>query len=616
MKLTRKIMVLAFIMLPCMLYAQSWKVNLKNADIGVFLNQVSEITGKNFILDPRVKGKVTVISNMDLDKKGVLRLLFSVLSVHGYAAIQTSSGIKVVPESNAKQSGLSFDENGAAIGDTLVTQVIPIKHEIATELVPIIRPLIPPFGHLAAAREANALIVSDRAENISELIALINRLDQGAAKTIRVVSLKHAWAGDLLALLKNLDSVPALEHGAPQNQGGTTRVIADESTNRLIIKGSKEATEQLEVLIHQLDKPAQRSNRLHVVPLRYADAKDTAELITSLLGADKKEKDKADHGGSIIKSDVGMNRLVISAEPSVMADLMPIIQELDIPRAQVLVEAVIVEVSMDNNNALGFQWLLGDTSGTSTPVFGSNFNNVGTSISDIANNILDDKPSLSTGATAGILTRRGGLSLAGILQAINSNSNANLLSTPKIMTLDNQKSKILVGETRPFQTGGYSRDSDSAFITTERKDIGLTLEVTPHINAGDEVKMDVSQIVEAASSEKSNLGTITTKREINTTVIAGNNETIVLGGLMQDNITEVHQKVPVFGDLPVLGALFRSSSLKKTKRNLLVFIRPTILRDKKHVNAITQDHYRVFKSIELTMPNGSVRPATIDSILN
>lgn len=613
-RLTRKIIALVLIMLPCMLYAQSWKVNLKDADISVFLNQVSEITGKNFILDPRVKGKVTVISNMDLDKKGILRLLFSVLSVHGYAAIQTSSGIKVVPESNAKQSGLSFDENGAAIGDTLVTQVIPIKHEVATDLVPILRPLIPPFGHLAAAREANALIVSDRAENISELIALIDRLDQGAAKAIRVVSLKHAWAGDLLALLKNLDNVPSAEHGAQQGQGATIRVIADESTNRLILKGSKEATDQLEVLINQLDKPAQRSNRLHVVPLRYADAKETAELITSLLGADKKEK--ADHGGSIIKADIGMNRLVISAEPSVMADLMPIIQELDIPRAQVLVEAVIVEVSMENNDALGIQWLLGDTSGTSTPVFGSNFNNAGTSISDIANNITNGTPSLSTGTTAGILTRRGGLNLAGILQAINSNSNANLLSTPKIMTLDNQKSKILVGETRPFQTGGYSKDSDSAFITTERKDIGLTLEVTPHINAGDEVKMDVSQIVEAASSEQSSLGTITTKREITTTVIAGNNETIVLGGLMQDNITEVHQKVPVFGDLPVLGALFRSSSMKKTKRNLLVFIRPTILRDKKHVNAITQDHYRVFKSIELSMPNGSIRPATIDSILN
>ncbi|MBJ7539062.1 type II secretion system secretin GspD [Marinomonas sp. C1424] len=606
-----KMTAVMFVLLPCLAFGQTWKVNLQQADIQAFLNQVSEITGKSFILDPRVKGKVTVVSKTELDKKSVLNLFFTVLSVHGYAAIETPEGIKIVPQSNAKQSGLRFDSDSNTVGALLVTEVIAIKNVVAAELVPILRPLIPPFGHLAAVKEANALIISDRADNIRELEKLIQRLDNTSDKEIRVVQLVHAWAGDLLSLLTNLADEKKGGNGASSQH--TTKVIADESTNRLILKGEVDALDQVESLIKRLDQPAQRSNRLHVVPLRYADATETAELISSLLGADP--KDKNSRGSSIVKADKSMNRLVISAEPSAMADLTPIIQELDIPRAQVLVEAIIVEVVMEDNEALGFQWLLEDSSGGGS-LLGSNFTTAGNSILGFADNLSTGTTALAEGVTGGGAFTSGSLNIAGVLQAIEGNSNANLLSTPKIMTLDNQKSKILVGETRPFQTGGYSDTTNNAFVTTERHDIGLTLEVTPHINAGDEVKMDVTQIVEAASSEQSSLGTITTKREITTTVIAGDNQTIVLGGLMQDNINEIYQKVPLFGDIPVLGALFRSRSIEKTKRNLLVFIRPTILRNKEHANAVTGDNYRTFKSIEMIMPNGDVRPATVDSLFD
>lgn len=604
------VFILVSLFLSGLAFGQTWKINLQQAEISTFLNQVAEITQKSFIIDPRVKGKITVISNTELDKKGILQLLFSVLSVHNYAAIETADGIKIIPQESAKQSGLVFDENGDAVGGLLVTRVIPIKNTRASELAPILQPLIPQYGHLAAINDMNALIISDHAENIREIEKLIERLDNTSEGQIRIVSLNYAWSDDILDLLSNLTET--------QSQGGNSastlvKIIADERTNRLILKGKSSEIEKIESLIKQLDKPAQRSNRLHVIPLRYADAAETAQLITSLLAGDSAAK-TGNSSAPIVKADASMNRLVISAEPNVMVELNPIIQELDIPRAQVLIEAIIVEVTMDGTSELGFQWLLGDTSGSTTPAIGTNFTNAGSSISDLA---TSDSVSLASGVTAGVgKISSNGFNILGILQAIESNSNANLLSTPKIMTLDNKTSKILVGETRPFQTGAYADSSSNAFITTERHDIGLTLEVTPHINAGDEVKMDVSQIVEAASSEQSDLGVITTKREVTTTVIAGDQQTIVLGGLMKDNVTEIKQKVPVFGDLPLFGPLFRSTSLEKSKQNLLVFIKPTILRNQKHANAISDTTYQQFRSIEMTLPSGPTRPATLDSFFN
>ncbi|BFM49546.1 type II secretion system secretin GspD [Marinomonas sp. THO17] len=593
-------------------FAQTWKINLKQADISTFLNQVAEITGKNFILDPRVKGKITVIANTELDKEGVLQLMFSVLNVHKYAALETSNGIKIVPQDSSKQSGLMFDESGDALSGLIVTRVLPLKGASAIELVPILRPLVPPYGHLAAIGTINALVVSDHADNIRQLERLIERLDSTSEGEIRIVSLTHAWAGDLLNLLNNLSGSKETSSRNDVN-GSTTKLIADERTNRIILKGQTSSLDYIESLIKRLDQPAQRTNRLHVIPLQYADAKETAELISSLLVNETNSSSGTQKKAPIVKPDVSMNRLVISSEPDVMVELRPIIQALDIPRAQVLIEAIIVEITMDGTDAFGFQWIIGDRENSSTPAAGTNFSNAGQTISSLVNSDSDNI-TLAPGITAGFgQTDNNGFNILGILQAIESNSNANLLSTPKIMTLDNKTSKILVGETRPFQTGAYADSSSNAFVTTKRHDIGLTLEVTPHINAGDEVKMDVTQIVEAASPEKSDLGVITTKREVTTTVIAGDQQTIVLGGLMKDNVTEIKQKVPVFGDLPFFGPLFRSTSTEKSKQNLLVFIKPTILRNKQHVNALSKETIQEFRSIELGLPTGLARPATLNS---
>ncbi|WP_417505495.1 type II secretion system secretin GspD [Marinomonas gallaica] len=593
--------------------AQTWQVNLQQADIGVFIQQVAKMTGKSFIIDPRVKGKVSVISSQELNEEAVYHLLLSVLRVHGFAAVETPDGVKVVPQNIAKQSGVDFDSQGIAAGGLLVTRMIPVKQATASELVPILRPLIPQYGHLAAVDSVNALIISDHADNIRELESLIERLDNSNEGAVRVIGLNHAWANDILDLLTELNSGSV----GPEKQSSSamlsTKVIADDRTNRMVLKGEAEEIESLVHLIQQLDTPTKSSSRLSVIPLRYADAPKTAELISGLMGANGLTEGSANQT-IYVKADEDLNALVIRANPNVLVDIQSVLKELDVPRAQVLVEAIIAEVTMDDAEAFGFQWLFGDVSDSSSPVFGTNFNAAGNSITEIATGIATGRPTLSNGLTAaGIrFNSNGDLNLAGILQAIESNSNANLLSTPKIMTLDNQTSKILVGETRPFQTGGYADSSSNAFVTTTREDIGLTLEVTPHINAGDEVRMEVLQIVEAASAEPSSLGTITTKREISTTVIAGNRRTIVLGGLIEDNVIEVQQKVPLLGDLPVIGALFRSTSHENQKKNLLVFIRPTILRSQQDMQQVTDDKFNAFRSIEISQGFPLTRPEALN----
>ncbi|MBJ7550838.1 type II secretion system secretin GspD [Marinomonas ostreistagni] len=605
MLLLRKclISVLCFFACATSSLAETWKVNLQQADINVFIQQVAKMTGKSFIVDPRVKGKVNVVSQQTLTEEAVYHLLLSVLTVHGYAALETADGIKIVPQNIAKQSGVDFDSDGVAAGGLLVTRMVPVKQAQASELVPILRPLIPQYGHLAAVDSVNALIISDHAENINELESLIARLDNSNKGVVKIVTLQHAWAGDLLELLKIMqgEGSQAVSNSVSASLS-KTRVIADERTNRIILKGENEEVEALELLIDDLDVPSKVSSRLAVIPLRYADAPKTAELISGLVGSYDADNNVPSAQSAFVKADEDLNALVVRAEPAVMIDIQTVLGELDVPRAQVLVEAIIAEVTMDDAEAFGFQWLFGDLSDSSAPVFGTNFTAAGSSLTEIATGISTGQPSLSNGLTAaGIrFNSNGDLNLAGILQAIESNANANLLSTPKIMTLDNQTSKILVGETRPFQTGGYADSSSNAFVTTTREDIGLTLEVTPHINAGDDVRMEVLQIVEAASAEPSSLGTITTKREISTTVIAGNRRTIVLGGLIEDNLVEVQQKVPLLGDLPVIGGLFRSTSHEAQKKNLLVFIRPTILRSQQQVDEVTDAKFKAFRSIELS----------------
>lgn len=621
-KLCKLAVIFAMTVLSTALYANSmleennandavtWTVKHKNVEIRSFLDQVSKITGKTFLVDPEVIGKISVQSEAPLDKDGVIQLFFSILSVYGYTAIQTSTGIRILPEKKAKSSGIFFDENGDVTGSLLVTQIIPIKNAMASELVPILRPLIPSFGHLASANEMNALIVSDHAENIRELEKLIAKLDQTTDSSIKVVKLKHAWAIDMLETLNSIGN--SNSNGQP-NQASGTRVIADERTNRLILKGKDGELNALANLINELDVETKSSSRLHVIPLRYADAETTATLISGLLANTAKS---GGNSAAMVVADKDVNQLVIRADPSVMVEIAPIVTELDVPRAQVKIDAVIAEINMNNIEEAGIQWLLGGRDGNATPVAGTNFSAAGNSISSIAASVAAGTPSLSAGATLGGAFTGGKFSLGGILQAIESSSAANLLSNPSITVLDNKVGKVLVGQNIPIETGSYNDTTGNPFTITERQDVGLTLQVTPRINANNEVNLDVLQLVEAVSSEVSTLGFVTTKREIKTNVIVPDGEILFLGGLFKNDEERINQKVPVLGDIPVFGALFRSSSTQLVSQNLVVYIRPTILRNKKHINAAAENSYRTFKSIEMSLPSGGIRPVTAEGLFN
>lgn len=587
-----KFVVSLCLFIPLLAIGKTWQVNLQQADISIFIRQVAEMTDRSFIVDPRVKGKVTVISNASLDEDAVFRLFLSVLTVHGYAVLESPEGFKILPQNIAKQGGLNFDPSGGAPGELMVTRVLAIKNAVASELVPILRPLIPQYGHLAAVPTMNALIISDHADNIRSLEDLVERLDNTIEGEMVVIPLKHAWAGDVITLLQQLTTTTT---GKGARASDVTTIVADERTNRLILKGKPGELNQIKDLIIKLDIPAEKTSRLQYVPLQYADATKVAELLKGVVGDIEKKEGSAPALATNIQADEDLNALLINSEPGVMAEIYSVLKRIDVPRAQVLIEAVIVEITVTNSEELGVQWLIGGNDGLNS---GTNFTTAGTSVNSIVSSVASDGANtLTTGGTA-IL---GDTNLGAIIQALQSKTNSNLLSTPKILTLDNQEARILVGETRPFQTGEYSEDSDSTFVTTSREDVGLTLKVTPHINSGNEVKMEVFQTVESASDEASDLGTITTVREVETVVIAEDRQTIVLGGLIQDNITESKQKVPFLGDIPFIGALFRSSSFSIDKKNLLVFIRPTIIRGKASANSVTSNQYQGFRAVEIQM---------------
>lgn len=587
-----KFVVSLCLFIPLLAIGKTWQVNLQQADISIFIRQVAEMTDRSFIVDPRVKGKVTVISNASLDEDAVFRLFLSVLTVHGYAVLESPEGFKILPQNIAKQGGLNFDPSGGAPGELMVTRVLAIKNAVASELVPILRPLIPQYGHLAAVPTMNALIISDHADNIRSLEDLVERLDNTIEGEMVVIPLKHAWAGDVITLLQQLTTTTT---GKGARASDVTTIVADERTNRLILKGKPGELNQIKDLIIKLDIPAEKTSRLQYVPLQYADATKVAELLKGVVGDIEKKEGSAPALATNIQADEDLNALLINSEPGVMAEIYSVLKRIDVPRAQVLIEAVIVEITVTNSEELGVQWLIGGNDGLNS---GTNFTTAGTSVNSIVSSVASDGTNtLTTGGTATL----GDTNLGAIIQALQSKTNSNLLSTPKILTLDNQEARILVGETRPFQTGEYSEDSDSTFVTTSREDVGLTLKVTPHINSGNEVKMEVFQTVESASDEASDLGTITTVREVETVVIAEDRQTIVLGGLIQDNITESKQKVPFLGDIPFIGALFRSSSFSIDKKNLLVFIRPTIIRGKASANSVTSNQYQGFRAVEIQM---------------
>ncbi|HKK56428.1 type II secretion system secretin GspD [Marinobacter sp.] len=594
---------------------QTWRLNLKDADIRAFVTQVADITGYSFVVDPRVKGKVTVLSSTPMNRHEIYDLFLAVLQVHGFTAIPGEEVIKVVQQVDAKQSAESLDRFPEVPSEQLITRVIQIDNANALEMVPILRPLVAKYGHLAGVAAANALIISDHASNIQRIEQIVRELDSPSKYEVEVIQLNEAWVGDMVELLQEL-APGELGRGSGENASRKYSVTADERSNRLILRGDESFREKMRGLILQLDQPSATGGTTKVIRLKHADAANLTEILKGVMGEVVAEAGGGGGGsgagsaggrtGFSVFADEGLNALVVRGQPSIMQEAEQIIRALDIRRAQVLIEAAIVEISDELGQDLGVQVAVGDESGGSTPVAGTNFGNVGRSLGEVLGAILSE--SILTPVTGGVTVGAGernenGISWGILLQALSTSAAANLLSTPSIITLDNQESEIIVGQNVPFRTGESTVTGDGTtnpFTTIERRDIGLTLKVTPTISADGLVRLVVEQSTEnIGDSIESASDIITNKREIKTTVLADDGETIVLGGLTTDNLQINKSKVPLLGDIPFIGRLFSSESERRVKRNLLVFLRPQILLGKEESIAATDEKFNQLWEVNL-----------------
>lgn len=598
-------------------YAEGYSgtLNLKNADIREVVTQISAITGKSFIIDPRVKGNVTVVSNTKMDRDTTYELFLSVLRVHGYAAVPSGNVIRIVQQVLAKQSGNPGDFSDNTSSEELVTQVISVRNTASAELVKILRPLIPQYGHIAGLTSPNALIISDHASNIARLAEIVNRIDVAESSTTEIVQLKEAWVEDMVALLEQL---------APEQIGkgakGPNKItlVASERTNSIVIKGDPGSISRVVALIKQLDIPANRAGTIQVVRLAHSDAAELAAILKELISQNGKGDKPGQDIATSIQADEALNALVIKADPSTMAELKDIIAKLDVRRLQVLIEAVIVEVTTTFNRKLGTEFSVVDA-GSNVPLISTtntNISNLVNSIATAAAGGATALPSLDSNVVGAGRLSDTGSNFALLISALATNNNVDLLSTPSITTMDNEEAKIFVGQNVPFRTGSTTTGSNGTtnpFTTIQRQEVGLTLDVTPHVHDGSLIRLEISQEVSEVV-ENQNIGSagsadlITSTSTIDTTVLADNNEIIILGGLIRNNTTGTENKVPFLGDIPVLGRLFKSTSTGTEKKNLMIFLRPTVLNSVEKVKEVTARKYSGVWEVEIegTEPRGSL----------
>ncbi|HRA37548.1 MAG TPA: type II secretion system secretin GspD [Pseudomonadota bacterium] len=587
-------------------------LNLKDADIRVLVATVSEITGRNFIIDPRVEGKVNVVSTQPMDADQVYAVFESVLRVHGYAAVTSGTMVKIVPEVIANQDGSTLE--GEAGPDTIVTRVIPLRHVAAAELIPILRPLVPQQGNLAAHQGSNALIVSDRAGNLARIEALIRRIDTASDTAVEMIPLEHADAAEVARTLTLLteDKTAALTGVQP-------RIFADARTNSILLSGDPSTRLRMRALVSHLDTPLESGESTQVIYVRYGKAEELVPVLEATAatlteqGAGKDAPKTA-----TIQAHAETNALVVTADPAVFRALASIVRQLDVRRAQILIEGVIVEVGDEFATEIGVQWqstnLEADADGNITNsgfLGGTNFPGlIQPGIVGLAANPGAVGGGLNIGYVGGTITLPGSdtpiLQIGALVTALKQDGGTNILSQPSIVTLDHQEAQIKVGQQVPFVTGQYtntgggSSQPENPFQTINREDVGLTLKVTPHVNEGDSVRLDISQQISSlAPNPAGAVDLVTNNREIDTSVMVSDGAMLVLGGLISDEVRETIRKVPALGDIPVLGNLFRYRREDHSKRNLMVFLKPSILRDEALESAISSDKYNFIRARQL-----------------
>ncbi|MFV7437707.1 type II secretion system secretin GspD [Pseudomonas vlassakiae] len=585
-----------------------YEVNFVDTELGEFIDSVSRITGTTFIVDPRVKGKVTVRTVDRHDADAIYDIFLAQLRAQGYAAVDLPNGsVKIVPDQAARLEPVPVEPVGkpSAGSDGVATRVFNVRNAASEQMLGILKPLIDPrVGVITPYPAANLLVVTDWRSNLERIDSLLRQLDQVSDEPLQVMPLRHASAADTAQLLTRL---LAREQGAE-----STQVVADPRSNALLVRGS---TDRLRALLGQLDRPSdnQHSSNTQVMYLRHANAAEVVKVLRGLSqegavpgeaagegeGKARPVMAAASDSGIRLEYEEGTNAVVMVGPDSELAAYRSIVEQLDIRRAQVVVEAIIAEVSDIRAQELGVQWLFADEKfGAGIVNFGSN----GVNIANIAgaaasgdNEALGELLSSTTGATAGFGHIGGGFNFAMLINALKGKSGFNLLSTPTLLTLDNAEASILVGQEVPFVTGSVTQNNTNPYQTIERKEVGVKLRIKPQINVDNSVRLDIVQEVSSIAESRAASDVITNKREIKTKVMVEDNGLVILGGLISDELSTSDQRVPLLGDIPYLGRLFRSDASKNTKQNLMVFIRPRILRDGPSLAGLSEDKYRTLQ---------------------
>lgn len=609
-------------------------LNFVNADIESVVTAVGKITKRNFLIDPRVKGTINIVSAQPVPPALTYEILLTALRLQGFAAVDSKGVTLILPEAEAKLHGIPTTTKALATrGNQMTTQVFTLKYESASQLVPIIRPLVAPNNPVNAYPGSNTLVVTDYAENLRRIGQIIEAVDQPSAFEPVVVPVKNQSAAELAGVVTRILSDAGAAAGADAMQ--RLSVVADPRSNTIIVRSDNPSrVARTRALIERLDAQGGTPGNIHVIYLRNADAAKLAQTLRAIMSGDVSLPTVAgaaatplsqnptavatqattasagfaqagtSSGQGMVQADIASNALIITAPDAVFANLRAVIDKLDVKRAQVHVEALIVEVTADRATELGIQWQgVSSQSGRTAIVGGTNFSTGGNNLLGAAAGIATGTPALpGAGLNIGVLNRinlPGGaqiVNLSMLAKALETDSQANILSTPNLLTLDNEEARIVIGQNVPFITGQYAQTgggvTPTPFQTVERRDVGLTLKIKPQITEGGTVRLQVFQEVSSVDDTRNNAaGIITNKRALESTVLLADGQTIVLGGLIQDSVSDGQEKVPVLGDIPILGGLFSFDRKRRTKTNLMVFLRPTIVRDAVVPTHLTRDRY-------------------------
>ena len=579
--------------------AQRITPNFKDADITQIAEAVSAATGKNFIIDPRVRAQVTMLSSTAMSPEAFYEAFLSILQVYGFIAVPSGNVVKILPDTNARTlPAIDLPDRVSATSDEIVTQVVDVRNVNAPALVPILRPMIPQYGHLVAYPASNILIITDRASNVNRMMRIIRRIDQVGNQDVEIVPLQNAGAAEVVRV------VNSLYQGAAAAEGTAVKVVADERSNSVLVGGDQSQRLRLRALIAHLDTPLEAGGDTRVRYLHYANAEKLApklkEQMTGIAAAAAGPSSQGAAGSvaqsaeksAMVWADPTNNALIITAPAKLMRAMMAIIDKLDIRRPQVLVEAIIADIDYNKDAELGVNWAAYSKSGSNVPAGAFVSPIGGTSIVDLAGAIQNPanvSTTLLQGTTIGVgRVAVAGLNFAAIVRAIRSDTNNNIIATPSAMTMDNQEAELKVAQEVPFITGQYTANNTAVvggavnpFQTIQREEVGTILKITPTISAeGSQVMLKIS--IESSSLGQKPAGAVdlvTNKRTVSTTVLIEDGGIVVLGGLIEDDTSKGESRVPYLGAIPILGLLFKTRNQTSSKTNLMIFLRPKIMRD-------------------------------------